>query len=974
MGTWRRSAKDWTAGWSPSSDLVNGSPAGLLRADNVQLDDLGVLSLRRGSAQTLPGYTTALPGGELLVDSLYNAVLNSSPTTLSVSRVVAATRNVAPNATQASVYINGARRDSGLRGTGDVVIHHGFGNVFWCRGARTAGGRINYRKNDGSESGGDDGRGTRNWGIGAPAGAPSFEASDPDGTTFSSCDDSEVPSWEAFEGDLSSVDGNDGTPGGAIELSPDATTGRATATRSLGGDTDFTAYDGGDTGIEEDPVELYVKVGVPENLFSLTLMFDCGSDSDRPFQEDYYSFEMQPEVLIAAKPENLFGIEDFNALTIEDRRQAKFNTDGNAPDSMFDRQTSGSTSEAPTSQIRKDADWTRISVPRKSFQRTGGTPDRGWNTITGIRVVATSTFTDDTKTFGTVAVDNITISGGANHPFTGTYVARYRWVKDFGTYVALSPPSPVSDSILTKANGLSVRIPAASLAAADAQVDECWVYLAGGALNGFYRFATADMDPNQGALVVDVNKREAQAAIDNITLDLNDAIPPDDIVSIAGPYFGRFAVLTPTGVHLSRYNNPDTFSLNEVIKIGDGGEVPYWIVDADGRLLVGTSGAIRQISGSLAALPDGTIDARVDDLNVAAPNDRCVAVDGPVVAYLAADGPRILGGNTSKLIVGNLDLLLRGETRYGVPAMDLGLAPGRSRMAIWNRFVYLVAPEGAYQDGSPICYRYDMAVDRWWRFEFPFTIRSIYRDPANLLECGTNDGQVFLLETGTTDDGAAISYRVQTVSDGLETPLQKKDFHDLIVNCQTGSAASTFAWYADQATAATLTSTVAGTEAAPIHQQEATALSGAKRVGLLITGSSTTGWKLYDYALNFRERPMPRVRWDTGYTPLASQVGRELVWFRQMNLTANSPVDLKVSIYFSGTLYGVFQVPVLPNVTDVYWIPVDRGCKGRQPLIVVTPWTAGEEETAFECYKLGFKLRNTGSASEWKYAEWAPEL
>ena len=52
----------------------------------------------------------------------------------------------------------------------------------------------------------------------------------------------------------------------------------------------------------------------------------------------------------------------------------------------------------------------------------------------------------------------------------------------------------------------------------------------------------------------------------------------------------------------------------------------------------------------------------------------------------------------------------------------------------------------------------------------------------------------------------------------------------------------------------------------------------------------------------------------------------------------------------------------------------DANIEQIDAVIVVTPWTPGEEATAFECYKLGFQLRNTGSVSEWKYAEWAPEL
>src|ERR1700741_1888107 len=38
----------WPNGWTPDADQVNGDPSGLLRMDNLQLEETGALSLVRG--------------------------------------------------------------------------------------------------------------------------------------------------------------------------------------------------------------------------------------------------------------------------------------------------------------------------------------------------------------------------------------------------------------------------------------------------------------------------------------------------------------------------------------------------------------------------------------------------------------------------------------------------------------------------------------------------------------------------------------------------------------------------------------------------------------------------------------------------------------------------------------------------------------------------------------------------------------
>lgn len=935
----------------------------MLRADNISRDSLGCVSLRLGYTQTIPGYTSALSAAEpnRNIDSIYVGVLQSGPDSLSVKRCIGVTHTTGNGG---SVYINGGRRDDSVLGQGDIAFGSYQGHIFWSRSRNN--GVSRKRKNDGT-SGGDDGGGTTNWGIRAPTHTPNVNSSDPDGATFSTCDGGEAPPWEALEGTVGFTEGNDGGAEGAILLTADATTGRATATRIFGGPQNYEQYDGGDAGIDEDLIEGYIKCSNPENLGGMTLMFDCNEDSAAPFQDDYYYYEFTPDNFTAYKPskDQLFTV---NAAADAGAGISDFVIDRHVTINKF---AENDQVEQPKFTPRKDADWARFAVPRRAFVRNGGTADCGWNTLTAVRVVATSTQAD--LPFGDLAVDNLTISGGRNHPWTGTYAFRVQYEGVFPNYVALSPASEPSDPVSFKANGVSISI---NVNDADFQVTHVSVYAFGGALNQWYRFGREEIAGNN--MNIDVNMREVEAAIQNITLNLNLATPPDDIFSIAGPYYDRLLVLTPEGLHLSQQLNPDTFSVDEVIKIGDGGEVPRWVViDASGRVLVGTSADIWEIAGTFTRTPDGQIDAIKRPLRVPGANDRCVAVEGGFVAYSASDGPRLLLGGTSKLITGNLDLLLRGYTRYGVPGMNLGLAPGRIRMAIKDRFLYMLAPESGYETATPIVYRYDLNEGKWWRRIYPMALRSIYHDPANQLFAGDAAGNLWWLENGTTDNGAAIPVNLWTISDGLGNPLIKKDFHDLITNIDTGGGSATLDYHADQSATPTLTTVAVSTETAPIHQLDASPLNGAKRIQLRLSGSFTA-FKFYDMALNFRERPMPRVRWDTGYTPLANTVGRELVWFRSMAVTVNSPVDLEAQIYFSGVLNQTIPIPIVANskqnITDVFWLPIGLECKGRQPLIVLVPSTPGQEETAFEAYKLDFKLRSSGTATEMQSIPFQPEM
>src|SRR5262245_34676261 len=101
-------------GWVPDADSVNGPVDGLLRADNLVLDEHGVLALRRGSA-----VLASLADQD--VHSLFTVIASDG------------TRYRFAGANNA-VYANGIAIATGVTGTGDIVFGSHLGQVLFARG------------------------------------------------------------------------------------------------------------------------------------------------------------------------------------------------------------------------------------------------------------------------------------------------------------------------------------------------------------------------------------------------------------------------------------------------------------------------------------------------------------------------------------------------------------------------------------------------------------------------------------------------------------------------------------------------------------------------------------------------------------------------------------------------------------------------------------------------------------------------
>ena len=874
--------KDFSRGWVPSADSVNCPENGLLRMDNCVLDELGVVSLRLGS-------TRAVAVADTDIHSLYTAVLGGTK-----YRMIGAGNTLAANTTVLAA--------SGAGTSGDMAFTSWLGQIFAARNT--------YKKKW-------NGTTLNNWGITAPA-APTATPVGGEFATLSTCEvaggaSPEVPAFTASEGAVAPIAGYTGAAAlTAAELTSSATTFRGTMTRlrpaitaasnaapivitaashglsngdkvtvsgvlgntaangrwtvanvtantfELQGSTGNGAYtsgghfglnmstlSGGSTITDLDVIEMFVYLTDPSLFKRLTLMVDF---NDGTFGQDWaqYTWEYQETAVETTTDVIPFTpSEQIERIYQDSSGYALDNVDL----SRISTQTFERTSPVAATQFKPTlANWNYINAPRGSFVRSGGslytkadgTKDSfGWHSVKAVRV----TFEATASTI--LRFDEIRTVQGLH----GNYVYRTVYVNETGTYNELSPPSAASSEV---ANDNSASL-VTWVASGDAQVTHVYVYRMGGTLDRFYRVGRVAV----GALTLTDTLTDASAIITNITLQADDAGPPDEIIGIESDYYSRLFCLTQNYVYPSRLLQPGNFSAGQAIRVGDGTQPAYWIKKAFGGIYVGGARDIYRLEGDGTEQPDGSLNFQITPLNIAYPPvDASLAVEGNFLVYRASDGPRLLTGSESTSLRGDTDLLWRGYTRHGVSPPNATSSSARFRMAISHGMLHIIVPEGSSTTTSTAIWKYNFRLERWYRHTYPTAWKAIAREPDGTIIAGeTTAGYVYTIDTGTQDNATNISPVIWTGIDDNGSALNRKRPERHYMRLDTGGAAASVALHLEGSSS--MSQTLSLSSLGESRQDTGTpslTIGPFVQIQHRITGSFST-FRLYEFGLQYVDLP-----------------------------------------------------------------------------------------------------------------------
>jgi hypothetical protein len=833
-------------GWLPSADATNGPKNCLLRADNLVLDDLGILSLRKGSA-VLHG-----PLADLDVHSLYSTVMTGTR-----YRMAGAGANV---------YANGVSLATVFAGAGDIIFGSAKGQILMARSTT----KKRY-----------DGTTVRNWGLAAPTTVPTIAPLASDYKAFGEFDvaGGDYANWHVTLGTGDHVAGSGGGADTALEITTDAA-GAAEFHKHFA-TVNFTVYDAAQTGSDDDLFQVLVYITDPFVLNYLSVWVGVAAGGCTP---DCFRYTW--DFIVNPKPQQ---------------------------------------------------GWNLLEVKRGDFARFGNDPARGWTTVVD------TTFVIECSEPSVLVFDTVNFRGGNASPITGNTKYCYCSVYNSGEYFAISGKSPETPETKLTRQGATITIPMAIFATLDAQVNEIWLYRFSTYLGEFMRVKVINDVAAHRAAGTDMVESDllsdADVLIINLPLQIDNLPPPDSIVDIAGPYYMRTMVLTATELHVSRRNNPDSFSAGQVFKAASKDETALWVRQALGGLYIGTTKDIYRLDGDGAEYPDGTINFKIDHCNLGNPPiSNAVGQEGNALVYLASDGWRAFTGSNSEPFAGDLGLLFRGETRHGVSPANL--ATGRFRLAMAKGLMTAITPEGADTVSSVVLHRKDFVNDRWYRHTYPAAWRSIFVERDGTLIAGDTAGYIYQLDIGTPDVTTDIPVVIWTIADDDNLSRNRKDPQDYQALYNTSGEQVTINLHLDGAAGSSMTLSPGPVAGQVLYEIKINTLGVFRQVQQRITGSfHTFKWlesticylpraELATWRQNRPETPSPNRRRFTGLSLVIDTLGAAAA----------------VTPY----LDGVAQAAV--NVTTSF--PISVQVNFATEVVGRDLWASVAKATGFELYKI----------------------
>lgn len=837
--------KNWK-GWTPNND-DNGDPSGLLRADNLVLDQDGSIRLARGTARKSSGAFGSTSADT--PNALYSRTLAAG--TVGVSGSFVNLRYVSYNGTVARNYAGGSPSEMDFSGailTGGAADYAAFGNAW---GHTFVFSNTKKRADKGASSS------WRDLGIAAQT-APSVVVKDPPeniatstwalGTTSGTFPSANTE-WEIKEGNEGGTDAFDTT---YAQVTVDSGTLRGIAQApktSVTGETwDSTIFGG--TSRRETPNDLFnieVRFENPDKLkkFRVELYMDDIAGTTAPDVRNYFWHEWLPneatENLLDYYDPDGYGYSDSSTFINDAQNDL---TPGLSFSSLFPE--SGNF-------------WATLQCRRSKFKRVGTDDSLDWHTIKGIRVITVYTELDDEGNPFDFYFGAIKFQGGTIGPLNGYYSYIEVDINDTGEYVEMGIASPASSEVQVLNSYTEVTCHALA-----GNANKKWIFRSSTQTPGYYfiKELTANFTTAFEDRMSDLD------ALRNVSLEYYRTALPDGIRYVVGPYYDRMLYFDYRSLYPSYRYDPGSYDSRHVMDIAAAdNEVILWVQKViDGEILVGTTNDIYALRGNFNYdEATGLLDVSVQALGIEqVPISTACTVYGTTVIYQAEDGWRTVEGSSTRVISGQLDRIYKKEDRWGVYAVVKGSRNSSTSAAVVSGSCLICSVDHNTTGRALHIYDFERGYWRLWRDtvntgDNPLTL--IAEEDGTVLFSTTSSGDRYLYEwdTGTAIGNARKqSFTFRTVYDSDGKPNNRKDLLVLRMLLDTGNEGVTVhIWGYDHTNTWTERTYSVATNGLLEHFLELSAYPIApKRVAVQIVPTTTiAAFRLVEFSFEYQERP-----------------------------------------------------------------------------------------------------------------------
>ena len=348
-----------------------------------------------------------------------------------------------------------------------------------------------------------------------------------------------------------------------------------------------------------------------------------------------------------------------------------------------------------------------------------------------------------------------TVVAGASTGLTGAYNAKVTYCRKVGsTVICESNPSPAGAAAISLNNGsLSVTW----TASADSQVTHVRIYRT--LLNGSTYYH--DQDIAIGTLTKDTNTADG-ALGEEVATDHNR--PPLGSFVIGPNYNGTCFIAKDNLLYFCLPKQPEYWPTLYFSEISAPQFPVQCVVFFNGAPYCLTKSEIYNIQGTGQ---ETFFPYRMEAITGAQGPQAAFSVHGKGIFHIGSDGIYLFSGsNDTKISQSAFDPIFRGEDAGGLPGAT---SLANSWIIQFGNKLYVGYTSTGYTYPTNVLVL-NLDSDRVTYYAYDMEIRTVAVDlQNNRLLAGDNDGFVWVLETGTTDNGTAIDWEAQSKDYMLQT-------------------------------------------------------------------------------------------------------------------------------------------------------------------------------------------------------------
>ncbi len=342
-----------------------------------------------------------------------------------------------------------------------------------------------------------------------------------------------------------------------------------------------------------------------------------------------------------------------------------------------------------------------------------------------------------------------TVSVGTSTGLTGDYKVVYTYARKVGgSLVAESNPSPQSSTITLSNQSLQVGVTPAS----DPQVTHIRIYrtVAGG--------STFLYDREIPASSTGTETNTTDTSLGSAVEYDNDP-PPSGVNVVASAFsYNRIFLGVANKLYFTKRHRPDSVPTTYYIEIGTPHYQIMGIIEWAGTVFVFTKEGIYYLQGDT---PSSFTLVRTMATRGLYSTKGLVATDKGIM-YVSYDGLYAFNGQVEvKLTDQKVDALFRGEAVNGVNPINISQL-SNSWLSYYKGKLFFGYPDGANTKPNKVLV-YDFEKKKFSIYDYNLSINSTLVDNENgRFLIGDTNNNIWHAETGTSDGGSAITFRVRS--------------------------------------------------------------------------------------------------------------------------------------------------------------------------------------------------------------------